>query len=92
MNETDAIRRHLYRYGAILSRQIDRLYNCFGRTAAHHACSCLEPPMNTPRNRLIDAVAATRSNSRIDADGFYQSLRLCLPPFAKAWPHPHRSA
>ncbi|MDD2462664.1 MAG: ATP-binding protein [Desulfobulbus sp.] len=69
MNETEAIHWHLHRYGAILSRQIDRLYNALEEL---QRTSLLL--LDTHRNHseaMIDEWL-NREQFSIDTDGFFQ--------------------
>ena len=70
MNETDAIHWHLHRYGAILSRQIDRLYNALEEL--QRTTLLLLSTHENNEEPLIDQWLS-QEQFCIDADGFFQS-------------------
>lgn len=75
MNEIDAIHWHLHRYGAILSRQIDRLHNAL-EELQRTTLFLLEAHENAS-GTMIDQWL-TEEQFSLDADGFYQSAPLLI--------------
>lgn len=73
MNETDAIHWHLHRYGAILSRQIDRLYN--GLEELQRTTLLLLATNSGATEAMIDQWLA-QEQFAVDSDGFMQSIPL----------------
>ena len=73
MNETDALHWHLYRYGAILSRQIDRLYNALEELERSTLLY-----LTSQANDSETAIDLWLSQEQflIDEDGFFQSIPL----------------
>jgi len=73
MNETDAIHWHLHRYGAILSGQIDRLYNAL-EELQRTTLLLLDTHQNDAETCIDQWLH--QGQFTIDADGFFQSAPL----------------
>ena len=78
MNEIEAIKRHLSRYRAILTQQIDRLYNALEEL---QRTSLLFLSFDAASNDKIEEWLQTEGFA-VDDDGFFQSLPL-LSAFRK---------
>lgn len=72
MNEIEALRWQLERYRAVLSRQVDRLYNALEEL---QRTTLLLLHLNNGPDAKIDEWLR-KEGVAVDADGFYQSLPL----------------
>ncbi|MBM9613229.1 response regulator [Desulfobulbus rhabdoformis] len=73
MNETDALHWHLYRYGAILSRQVDRLYNAL-EELERSTLLYLKSQANDSETAIDRWLS--QEQFLVDDDGFFQSIPL----------------